>query len=104
MMSPVAGIVGFADMLVCLSYRACVGKPDRLPKKQENLVMEFREFQERALRTDQKPDPTDIVVHLLGLAGEAGSVASQYKKMLRDGGSHTWWRPRMRDELGDVLW
>lgn len=68
--------------------------------------MEFREFQDRALRTDQKSgtDPTDIVVHLLGLAGEAGSVASEYKKMLRDGGSHTWWRPRMREELGDVLW
>lgn len=68
--------------------------------------MEFREFQDRAIRTDQMPgtDPTDLVVHLLGLAGEAGSVASEYKKMLRDGGSHTWWRPKMREELGDVLW
>ena len=59
-----------------------------------------------ALQTDQRPgsDPEDIVVHLLGLAGEAGSVASEYKKMLRDGRSHAWFKPQMREELGDVLW
>lgn len=68
--------------------------------------MEFREFQDKALQTDQRPgsDPQDIVVHLLGLAGEAGSVASEYKKMLRDGRSYAWFKPQMREELGDVLW
>ena len=93
-------------MLVPVSYRAYVGKPDRMLINREDRVMEFREFQDRALRTDQNPggDLSDIVIHLLGLAGEAGSVASEYKKMLRDGGSHALWRPKMREELGDVLW
>ncbi|MGL5825263.1 MAG: nucleoside triphosphate pyrophosphohydrolase family protein [Nocardioides sp.] len=68
--------------------------------------MEFSEFQRKASGTDQRPgeDLGDMVVHLLGLAGEAGSVAAEYKKMLRDGQAHAWWKPRMREELGDVLW
>lgn len=68
--------------------------------------MEFSEFQAKALQTDQRPGEAldDMVVHLLGLAGEAGSVASEYKKMLRDGTAHAWWKPRMREELGDVIW
>lgn len=70
------------------------------------FVVEFTEFQQQTQNTDQRPgrDLGDIVVHLLGLAGEAGSVASEYKKMLRDGQAHAWWKPRMREELGDVLW
>lgn len=68
--------------------------------------MDFNEYQRRAMQTDQRVsgDDLDIVVHLLGLAGEAGSVASEYKKHLRDGDAHPWWKAHMRDELGDVLW
>jgi NTP pyrophosphatase (non-canonical NTP hydrolase) len=68
--------------------------------------MDFDEYQQRAMQTDQRVsgDDFDIVVHLLGLAGEAGSVASEYKKHLRDGEAHRWWKARMRDEIGDVLW
>lgn len=67
--------------------------------------MDLREFQQRALGTDQ-PDRSDdaLAVHILGLAGEAGSVASEYKKHLRDGPAHSFWKARMREELGDVLW
>jgi NTP pyrophosphatase (non-canonical NTP hydrolase) len=56
--------------------------------------------------TDQRVghDLLDITVHLLGLLGEAGSVATEYKKHLRDGDAHTAWKSRMREELGDVLW
>jgi len=74
--------------------------------QEEGQAMEFKEFQQVTQQTDQRPgrDLDDIVVHLLGLAGEAGSVASEYKKMLRDGQAHAWWKPRMREELGDVLW
>jgi NTP pyrophosphatase (non-canonical NTP hydrolase) len=83
-----------------------VGKPDGMSNDQEGDVVEFAEFQEKALQTDQRPgeDLGDMVVHLLGLAGEAGSVASEYKKMLRDGQAHAWWKLRMREELGDVIW
>lgn len=68
--------------------------------------MEFRRYQDVTRGTDQRPanELSDIAVHLLGLAGEAGSVASEYKKYLRDGPAHSWWKARMREELGDVLW
>jgi NTP pyrophosphatase (non-canonical NTP hydrolase) len=68
--------------------------------------MRFREYQEAARQTDQRPggDLADVAVHLLGMLGEAGSVATEYKKLLRDGSAHTAWKARMREELGDVLW
>lgn len=37
----------------------------------------------------------------LGLAGEAGEVANQVKRMYRTDGIN---RTKIRDELGDVLW
>jgi NTP pyrophosphatase (non-canonical NTP hydrolase) len=68
--------------------------------------MEFSDYQKAARATDQRPgtDLEDLAVHLLGLAGEAGSVASEYKKKLRDQAAHPTWKARMREELGDVLW
>ena len=68
--------------------------------------MEFAEYQKAARATDQRPgvELEDVAVHLLGLAGEAGSVASEYKKRLRDQAAHPMWKARMREELGDVLW
>jgi NTP pyrophosphatase (non-canonical NTP hydrolase) len=46
----------------------------------------------------------DLAVHLLGLVGEVGSIATEYKKMLRDGPAHVALKSRVREELGDVLW
>jgi NTP pyrophosphatase (non-canonical NTP hydrolase) len=68
--------------------------------------MKFRTFQEAARQTDQRQgtDLADITVHLLGMVGEAGSVATEYKKLLRDGPAHTAAKARIREELGDVLW
>lgn len=68
--------------------------------------MEFSDYQKAARATDQRPgaELEDLAVHLLGLAGEAGSVASEYKKKLRDQAAHPMWKARMREELGDVLW
>ena len=68
--------------------------------------MKFSTFQETAHQTDQRPgsDLADIVVHLLGMVGEAGSVATEYKKLLRDGPAHMAAKARIREELGDVLW
>ncbi|BBZ56045.1 MazG nucleotide pyrophosphohydrolase domain [Mycobacteroides abscessus] len=68
--------------------------------------MDLNDYQALALQTDVRPqrELEDTVVHLLGLAGEAGSVAAEYKKHLRDGKAHGAWRERMAEELGDVLW
>lgn len=68
--------------------------------------MKFSEYQDKAKRTNQRAgdDVAEVAVHLLGLAGEAGSVATEYKKKLRDGSAHLAWKTRIREELGDVLW
>jgi NTP pyrophosphatase (non-canonical NTP hydrolase) len=68
--------------------------------------MEFKEYQQRTAETDQKAgeDLEAVAVHLLGLAGEAGSVAAAYKKKLRDKDAHGTWKIQLREELGDVLW
>lgn len=69
--------------------------------------MEFEEYQRRASGTDSAAGDEAtkrLEIYLLGLAGEAGSVASEYKKRLRDGSAHARWKPRMAEELGDVLW
>ena len=68
--------------------------------------MHLTDYQRSATRTDQRPgvDLEAIAIALLGLAGEAGSVATEYKKQLRDGAAHQAAKIRMREELGDVLW
>lgn len=68
--------------------------------------MQFSDYQRRVRDTDQRPakQREDTVVHLLGLAGEAGSVVGSYKKYIRDGAADSRWKLRMREELGDVLW
>ncbi|MGI9000819.1 MAG: nucleoside triphosphate pyrophosphohydrolase family protein [Pseudonocardia sp.] len=68
--------------------------------------MELIEYQRQAARTVQRAgdELADVAVHLLGLLGEAGSVATEYKKRLRDGEAHLAWKAKFREELGDVLW
>jgi NTP pyrophosphatase (non-canonical NTP hydrolase) len=45
-----------------------------------------------------------MMIPLLGLAGEAGELLTEYKKFLRDGESHMLFRERFAEELGDLLW
>lgn len=69
--------------------------------------MDIGEYQRQASETEFAAGDqaiTRLEIYLLGLAGEAGSVASEYKKRLRDGSAHARWKPRMAEELGDVLW
>ena len=50
--------------------------------------------------------PKDIMYTVLGLTGEAGEVANQVKKYIRDD-RFVWTNERLakvEDELGDVLW
>jgi NTP pyrophosphatase (non-canonical NTP hydrolase) len=68
--------------------------------------MDFETYQERANRTDRNPatDEKGMMIPLLGLAGEAGELLTEYKKFLRDGESHMLFRERFAEELGDLLW
>ncbi|WP_313271279.1 nucleoside triphosphate pyrophosphohydrolase family protein [Stenotrophomonas sp.] len=73
--------------------------------------MDLNTYQREAQRTDRVPlrqrsgeAGSDLVVPLLGLAGEVGELLSEYKKHLRDGDSHQLFRERVSEELGDLLW
>lgn len=62
--------------------------------------MSYREFVLSSLRKEGDPD---LLLHgILGLAGEAGEVADEYKK------SRCYGRPldrgRLLNEMGDVRW
>lgn len=69
--------------------------------------MELNHYQEEARTFAVYPDKGDNIVYpALGLIGEAGEVANQVKKVLRDdNGEVTNERfDKLADELGDVLW
>ncbi|WP_296097870.1 nucleoside triphosphate pyrophosphohydrolase family protein [uncultured Agrobacterium sp.] len=71
--------------------------------------MDFRTYQVEALSTDVsaatgKLGPDALIIPMLGLAGEAGQLLSEYKKHLRDGEAHRLFKDRVSEELGDLLW
>lgn len=71
--------------------------------------MDFSEYQKAAQKTDQAPyllvdDIKSLILPLLGLAGESGSLLTHYKRYLRDGEAYTIFRDRISEELGDILW
>jgi NTP pyrophosphatase (non-canonical NTP hydrolase) len=72
--------------------------------------MRIREYQLEAQKTDQVPGTREdegragIMVPLLGLAGEAGTLLTEYKKWLREGESYQIFKDRVSEELGDILW
>ena len=72
--------------------------------------MKLSTYQHLAQKTDQTPSSeenhsnADIIIPLLGLAGEAGELLSEYKKHLRDGDSYKIFKERVSEELGDLLW
>lgn len=72
--------------------------------------MEFNKYQRSAATTDQFPKSNSeglhegLLVPLLGLAGEVGSLLTQHKKQIRDGAAHKLYREQVAEELGDILW
>ncbi|TWT90254.1 MazG nucleotide pyrophosphohydrolase domain protein [Pseudobythopirellula maris] len=73
----------------------------------DNLTL--RDYQLLAEKTDQVPeagggDTTSLMVPLLGLAGEAGSLLSEFKKWMRQGDIYRPFTDQVSEELGDILW
>jgi len=68
--------------------------------------MNFSDYQTQALNTDQIPSvaDTEMIIPLLGLVGEVGSLMTEYKKHLRDGDAHKLFKEGIAEELGDMLW
>ena len=68
--------------------------------------MELNDYQQRAAATDQytPEDASGMIVALLGLGGEVGSLLTLYKKWKRDGDAYSTINDRIAEELGDVLW
>ncbi len=68
--------------------------------------MDLNEYQLAAQKTSIYPASAKIIYPALGLACEAGEVANQVKKIIRDdGGKPTDDRKnKIIDKLGDVLW
>jgi NTP pyrophosphatase (non-canonical NTP hydrolase) len=68
--------------------------------------MDFDAYQKLAQETDQKPGQSQdaLLVALLGLAGEAGALLTEYKKLMRDGSAHQGFQSQVGEELGDLLW
>lgn len=66
----------------------------------------FREYQRLAAVTDAVTgsDLRSQTIPLLGLAGEVGSLLSEYKKFLRDGERYRPFTDQVAEEIGDVLW
>lgn len=74
-------------------------------------TMDLDEFQRRVLETDNtdrnyegQEQRKDIIVAILGIAGELGTLATAHKKFLRDGPSYEPYREDVREEIGDLLW
>jgi NTP pyrophosphatase (non-canonical NTP hydrolase) len=69
--------------------------------------MTLDQYQVEAAKTDKQTatqNKDGLIVPLLGLAGEAGSLLTLYKKWLRDGDAYQIVNSRIGEELGDILW
>ena len=69
--------------------------------------MDIDKYQELAQLTDvyaDKKEEENLMIPLLGLAGETGTLLSEFKKHIRDGESYAGFSERAKEELGDVLW
>lgn len=69
--------------------------------------MNIDEYQEIARETDQFPDTEDgkaLLIPMLGIIGELGSLATCFKKRMRDDKSYVLFLDDLKIEMGDVLW
>jgi NTP pyrophosphatase (non-canonical NTP hydrolase) len=71
--------------------------------------MDFDFYQDAASGTDQfagqnaKKDE-GLMIPLLGIAGETGTLLAEFKKKIRDKESYKGFQDKAEEELGDILW
>jgi len=65
--------------------------------------MDLADYERSVAETDIL-SPDDLVLPMLGLAGEIGSLVAQYKKIQRDGTGYRAFAEEVREELGDLFW
>jgi len=70
------------------------------------VIMDLDEYQARAIETSQFElnEKDGKFITLMGLSGEVGELATEYKKQLRDGDGYTVFKEKLTEELGDILW
>jgi NTP pyrophosphatase (non-canonical NTP hydrolase) len=69
--------------------------------------MDFDDYQRKAVLTDQfrsKTADDALMIPLLGVAGETGTLLAEFKKKIRDKDSYEGFTERAKEELGDILW
>ena len=71
--------------------------------------MDFDYYQENATGTDQNvgknvKNDEGLLIPLLGIAGETGTLLAEFKKKIRDKDSYEGFQERAEEELGDILW
>lgn len=68
--------------------------------------LDFDSYQREALITDQSKEDGDasLLIPLLGLVGEIGTLATEQKKRIRDNKKHELFAERIAEDLGDILW
>lgn len=72
-----------------------------------NRELSLNEYQQLALTTDVLPrdnPATNLVLPLLGVVGEVGELAAEWKKRTRDHAGYLAFDEEVREQLGDVLW
>jgi len=93
-------------LFVLLIAVSVSSKFDRIKYKVriDRLIMSdlnFISYQERAKGTAKKPAKDELTTRVLGLVGEAGEVAEEFKRYYRSGKLN---KEAIIKELGDVLW
>jgi NTP pyrophosphatase (non-canonical NTP hydrolase) len=71
--------------------------------------MDFDFYQDAAAGTDQFPQQKQkkddgLMIPLLGIAGETGTLLAEFKKKIRDRESYEGFTEKAEEELGDILW
>lgn len=76
------------------------------PRDGKETLMNFKDYQEEAIKTAIYPQEYKIMYPAMGLAGECGEILNKIKKVYRDkdGKFSDETKIALSLELGDVLW